>query len=143
MQTNSLDERFNQTLQNMLVKFVDEKKECWENFLSTCVYAYNTSKHKSSKHCPFTVMFGCQAILPVQFASSKKEDAIANTTGKENKDRIIDDYLSYQSKMAERVKENVRVAQARQKKAYDNKHHNPETFKVGALVLRKDMKIKK
>ena len=88
-------------------------------------------------------MFGCQAILPVEVASFKKEDAIANITDKEYKDRIIVDYLSYQSKVAERVKENVRVAQARRKKAYDNKHHNPETFKVGALVLRKDMKIKK
>ena len=60
--------------------------------------------YKSSKYCPFIVMFGCQAILPVEVASSKKEDAVANTTGKENRDRIIDDYLSYQSKVAERVK---------------------------------------
>ena len=72
--------------------------------------------------------------------SSKKEDAIANTTGEENKDRIIDDHLSCQSKVVEKVKENIRAAQARQKEAYDKKHHNPKTFKVGALVLRKDMK---
>ena len=88
----------------MLVKFVDEKKECWEDFFCTCVYAYNTSKHESSKYCPFTVMFGHQAILPVEVSSSKKEDAIANTTGGENKDRIINDHLSYQSKVAEKVK---------------------------------------
>ena len=43
-------------------------------------------------------MFGHQAILPIEVSSSKKEDAIANTTGEENKDRIIDDHLSYQSK---------------------------------------------
>ena len=72
MQANGLDERFNQTLQNMLVKFVHEKKECWEDFLSKCVYAYNTSKHELSKHCLFTVMFGCHAILPV-VSPSKKE----------------------------------------------------------------------
>ena len=45
--------------------------------------------------------------------------------------------------MDEKVKENIRAAQARQKEAYDKKRHNPETFKVGALVLRKDMKRKK
>ena len=82
MQANGLDERFNQTLQNMLVKFVDEKKERWEDFLSTCVYAYNTSKHESSKYCPFTVMFGRQAILPVEISSPKKEDAFMNMTGR-------------------------------------------------------------
>ena len=86
--------------------------------ISTYVYAYNISKHESSKYCPFTVMFGRQAILPVEVSSSKKEDAIANTTGEEDKDRIIDDHLSYQSKVAEKVKENIRAAQARQKEAY-------------------------
>ena len=62
-------------------------------------------------------MFGRQAILPEEVSSSKKEDAIANTTSEENKDRIIDDHLSYQSKVAEKVKENIRRAQERQKKA--------------------------
>jgi hypothetical protein len=47
-QANGLVERFNQTLQGMLVKFID-KKESWEHYLDTCVYAYNTSKHESSK----------------------------------------------------------------------------------------------
>lgn len=143
VQANGLDERFNQTLQNMLVKFVDEKKECWEDFLSTCVYAYNTSKHESSKHCPFTVMFGRQAILPVEVSSPKKKDVLVSPTGQESKDRIIDDNLTYRRKMAEKVKENIIAAQERQKKAYDKKHHDPEIFKVGALVLRKDMKRKK
>ncbi|XP_065911163.1 uncharacterized protein [Dysidea avara] len=57
-QANGLVERFNQTIQNMLVKFVNEKKELWEDYLDTCVFAYNTSKHESSKYCPFAVMFG-------------------------------------------------------------------------------------
>ena len=107
MQANGLDERFNQTLQNMLVKFVDEKKERWEDFLSMCVYAYNTSKHESSKYCPFTVMFGRQAILPVEVSSPKKEDAFMNMTGEANKEQIIDDHLSYRNKVAEKVKENI------------------------------------
>ena len=137
MQANGLDERFNQTLQNMLVKFVDEKKEFWEDFLNTCVYAYNTSKHESSKHCPFTVMFGRQAVLPIEVSSPKKEDVLVNTTDEETKDKIINDNLTYRCKVAEKVKENIIAAQERQKKAYDRKRHNPEIFKVGTLVLRK------
>ena len=46
-QANVLDERFNQTLQNMLVKFVQSKKSSWSSFLDTCVFAYNTSRHES------------------------------------------------------------------------------------------------
>ena len=43
LQANGLDKRFNQTLQNMLVKFVHTNKDRWEDYLDTCVYAYNTS----------------------------------------------------------------------------------------------------
>ena len=42
MQANDLDKHFNQTLQNMLVKKVEQNE--WENFLiaTRCVFAYNT-----------------------------------------------------------------------------------------------------
>ena len=44
LQANGLDEKFNQTLKNMLVRFVTSKKESWVQYLDTCVYAYNSSK---------------------------------------------------------------------------------------------------
>ena len=43
----------------------------------------------------------------------------------------------------ESVKENILVAQQRQKEQYDHKHSNPEIFTVGALVLKKDFTRKK
>ena len=43
----------------------------------------------------------------------------------------------------ESVKENILVAQQRQKEQYDRKHSNPETFAVGALVVKKDFTRKK
>ena len=50
-------------LQKMLVKYIEDKKECWED---SCVFAYNTSKNESSKFTPFEVMFGRRAVLPIQ-----------------------------------------------------------------------------
>lgn len=45
VKANGLDERFNQTLQQMLVKYLDtEHKPEWDEFLDTCVFAYNTSR---------------------------------------------------------------------------------------------------
>ena len=41
------------------------------------------------------------------------------------------------------AKENIGKAQEKQKKHYDKRHHCPDTFKVGTLVLRKDMTRKK
>ena len=43
----------------------------------------------------------------------------------------------------EKVKANIVAAQARQKGQYDKKHHDPEIFAEGALVLKKDMTCKK
>lgn len=64
-------ERFNQTLQNMLLKFVADKKESWADYLDLCVYAYNSSRHESSKFSPFEVMFGRRAVLPVDLDEAK------------------------------------------------------------------------
>ena len=47
----------------MVVKFIDQKKEHWEDHLDTCIYAYNTSKHESSKYTPFEAMFVRRAVL--------------------------------------------------------------------------------
>ena len=49
----------------MLVKFVHSKKGSWSSFLDTCVFAYNTSRHSSTKFTPFELMFGRHAILPI------------------------------------------------------------------------------
>eukprot|EP00731_Ephydatia_muelleri_P029866 Em0021g389a len=66
-QVNGLDERFNQTLQNMLVKYVSSKKDMWSHYLDTCAFAYmyNTSRHDSTKYTPFMLMFGRRATLPI------------------------------------------------------------------------------
>ena len=65
LKANGVVERLNQTIQDMLVKFVQEKKETWESYIDTCIYAYNTSRHRSSLFTPFELMFECKAVIPV------------------------------------------------------------------------------
>lgn len=71
MQANGLDERWNQTLQNMLVKFVHSRKTAWGSFLDTCVFAYNTSRHESTQFTSFELMFNRQATLPIDIEFRK------------------------------------------------------------------------
>ena len=61
-----MDERFNQKLQSMLVKFVQDKKEDWDLFIDTSIFAYNTSHHESTSYTPFELMLGCRTYLPVE-----------------------------------------------------------------------------
>ena len=41
------------------------KEELWDEYLDSCVFAYNTSSHESSLLSPFEVMFGRKAIIPI------------------------------------------------------------------------------
>ena len=56
----------------MLTKFVQTRKSSWEDYLDTCVYAYNTSVHESSRFTPYELMFGRKAVLPVDLEVSQK-----------------------------------------------------------------------
>lgn len=49
----------------MIVKFTSDRKDQWDDFLDTCVYSYNTAKHKSTNYTPFELMFCRKAILPL------------------------------------------------------------------------------
>ena len=55
-------------MKNMNVKYVNSRKELWDEYLDPCVFAYNTSRHESSLHAPFEVMFGRKAVIPIELA---------------------------------------------------------------------------
>ena len=121
-------------LQKMLVKYIDDKKECWED---SCAFAYNTSKHESSKFTPFEVMFGRRAVLPIQLGI---QDESLLTMALD--DQVVEKHMECQKKVLESVKKNI-IAQTKQKEQYDKKHANPEVFKLGSIVLKKDFSHKK
>ena len=74
-----LDERFNQTIQSMLVKYARKQKQCWDDHLDECIYAYNTARQSSSCYTPFELMFSRKAILPIDLEVEKKEASDALT----------------------------------------------------------------
>ena len=140
MQANGLDERFNQTLQRMLGKFVQNDKDNWDTLLDTCVFAYNTSCHESTRYTPFEVMFGRKATLPIDIDVEKPEvlqsDSVIPTES-------VDVLTNIRITLLKEVKNNISQAQQKQKEAYDRKHANPSTFEVGATVLKRDLTRKK
>jgi transposase InsO family protein len=56
-QTNGLVERYNQTLQRSLVKYVNSNQTDWDEKLDGVMFAYRTSKQKSTNHTPFELMY--------------------------------------------------------------------------------------
>ena len=115
-QSNGLDERYNQTLQQMLAKFIHERKNKWDEFLDTCVYAYNTSVHESTHFTPFEVMFGRKAVLPVDIDMSGKDPKEkVKFCSEELSTAAVMALADHQRKLLEQAKGNIIRAQEKQK----------------------------
>ena len=77
-QSNGLDERFNQTLQRQLLKYVNDEQKDWDLHLDAVLFSYRVSRQDSTKTSPFLLVYGRQPKLPVEFCFQ--------STGKEGKD---------------------------------------------------------
>ena len=86
-------------------------------------------------------MFSRRAVLPIDLTIVQTE--AEKVEMKEFDDEELDIEMQKQRKRLERVKENILVAQQRQKAQYDLKHSNPVVFQVGAIVLKKDFTRRK
>ncbi len=63
-QTNSLVERFNQTLCEKLAKLAKETDQ-WNEFVDPILMAYRTTKHSTTGVIPFLLIYGREAVLPI------------------------------------------------------------------------------
>src|SRR5204863_2293047 len=71
-QTNGLVERFNRTLCEGLAK-VSTKENEWDKYIESVLFAYRTNKHNTTKRIPFFMVYGREAILPIDENSQNEE----------------------------------------------------------------------
>ncbi|GFU23068.1 transposon Tf2-9 polyprotein [Trichonephila clavipes] len=60
-QTNGLTERFNKTLTDMLLMYVDVEQKNWDEILPFVTFAYNTAKQETTGFTPFYLLHGREA----------------------------------------------------------------------------------
>eukprot|EP00731_Ephydatia_muelleri_P030102 Em0021g625a len=122
----------------MLRKYIQEKEK-WDDYLDTCSFAYNTSKHKSTKFTPFEIMFGRKAILPLDLDAGVHQgpcnEAEVTIFSQETE---IQQKESQHKALLEEVQKNI-SAQKKQKEQYDKKHSKA----AFTTVLKKDFRKKK
>ena len=120
----------------MIAKFVNDKKDTWSDFLDTSVFAYNTSRHASSKFTPFELMFNRRATIPIDIELRKEmsEELAAGYHELPEPDPAAME--EKRKNRLEEAKENILCAQKKQKEQYDKKHAKPHLFQPGQLVLQ-------
>ena len=106
------------------------------------MFAYNTSRHESSKFTPFELMFGRQATLPVdvEFRKASPEE-VCQEYNLDEPD--LSTVFRERVKRLEEAMSNILIAQQKQKDHYNQKHAKPERLEVDQLVLKKDFTRKK
>ena len=59
---------------------LNQKPEDWPDALPGVLFAYNTSRHKSSRYTPFFLLYGRNAVLPVQVSNQSIEEEVSENT---------------------------------------------------------------
>lgn len=130
LQSNGLDEHFNQTIQHVLRKAVNEKQDEWSKAIDDILFAYRTSVQATMKHTPFCLMFGREARLPIQTEISPESN---EQTLEERIEDLADLRKSYS-----KVAENIKDGQQKQKKLYDAKHGAYTKVKNNAYTAQQE-----
>jgi hypothetical protein len=65
-QSNGQAESSNKTLIKLIKKKIEKNPKRWHELLSEVLWAHHISKHSTTKVTPFELVYGQEAILPVE-----------------------------------------------------------------------------
>ena len=138
LQSNGLDEHFNQTIKAQLQKLVNEHHDDWDELLDNILFTYRSSQHDSTKCTPFLLMYSREGWLPIDVtphigSDSQPEQELDLTTK-------VQQTLDLQKNLHENALSNIQKAQAHQKQQYDAKHKTNTKHKVGDKVVMQSIK---
>ena len=136
-QTNGMAERVNQTLVRILRKTVVDSKRDWDIKLTAALWAYQTTYKVTTKATPFALMYGVEAILPIEFEVMSLRIAINERldTSQSLKDRLA--RLEALTEARQIASQHVEVIQRRRKVTFD-KRNKVRTLLPGMWVMVQD-----
>jgi hypothetical protein len=120
-QTDGQTERVNQILEDMLRACALQYGRSWDKSLPYAEFSYNNSYQESLKMAPFEMLYGRRCQTPLFWSETGEQKVFGP------------DILQEAEKQVHMVRENLRIAQSRQK-SYANHRRRELIFKVGDFV---------
>jgi hypothetical protein len=123
-QTDGQTERVNQILKDMLRACALQYGRSWDNSLSYAEFSYNNSYQESLKMAPFEMLYGCRCRTPLFQTEIGEQNVFGPNILQEVEKQVCV------------VRENLQVAQSRQK-SYADHRRRELSFEVGDFVYLK------
>ena len=128
-QSNSVIERMNRTLLNMLTKRIDKQQANWSYFLPFVLMAYRSSVHESTGFTPNRLVLGHEVLLPLDLMYPPPEGNVPTN---------VNEYVMSQQQKFHQAFELLRrntTAQQRRRNALCNRKVHGPTYRANEFVI--------
>ena len=139
-QTNGQTERTNQTLVGILRRTVLDSKRDWDVKLPAALWAYRTSYKVTTRATPFSLMYGVEAILPIEYEVQSLRIAVDQRLDLPESVVHRLEWLEGMSEARRTSVQHIEAIQLRRKAKFDKKQKK-RVFKVDEWVLLRDDRI--
>jgi len=85
---NGLAEAFNKTIIKLLKKFVSSNKRDWDEKLGECLWAYRTTVRTPTGNTPFSLVYGCEAVISLEIRMPSLRVALMTKITSEDNDQL-------------------------------------------------------
>jgi hypothetical protein len=85
---NGLTEAFNKKIIKLLKKFVSSSKQDWNEKLGECICAYQATIRTATGNTPFSLVYGCEAVLPLEIQIPSLRTTLATKMTEVDNDRL-------------------------------------------------------
>ena len=131
---NGLAEDFNKTICNLLSKVVEKSKRDWQERLGETLWVYRTSYKTATQSTPFTLVYGVEAVLPLELQIPSLRIAIQEGLTEDENHKLRLAELEALNEKRLRAQQKLECYQARLSRAF-NKKVCPRSFQVGDQML--------
>ena len=116
------------------MKFVSKSQRDWDDKLGECLWAYRTIVRTPTKATPFSLVYRCEAVLPLEIQIPSLRVALTAEMTNEEKHQLRLQELEALDDKRLQVQQQIKLYQARITRAF-NKKVKEQTFKKGDLIL--------